>query len=245
MKGIGGAVLVTVILATACSWKGVAQPPEETQEWFPLSKGTTWVYEGTCKWTRSGSGEVAEKPVTWTMQVMETLTRCQVTAAVVKGYPLDLAHFENGKVPGDYLIVRVGPGKYYLLRQNRAEEALRRLRDERDLLHGLVRDEEIILDIPLVRGKIYGETEQITRQDQSYSWIVEDARPAKLRGIKGIASAGRKVEYEITLRTRPDHQIVDFVPGIGITRYVYGHHGTVSQTDVRLVEFHRGENSKK
>jgi len=245
MKGIGGAVLVIVIFATACSWKGAAQPPEESPEWFPLSKGATWVYKGTRKWTQSGSGEVAEKPVTWTMQVLETLTRDQVTAALVQGYPLDLAHFENGKAPGDYLIVRVGPGKYYLLRPNRTEEALRRLRDENDLLGGLVREDEIILDAPLVPGKIYGETEQITRRDKSYFWIVEDARPAELRGIKGIAPAGGKMEYEITQRTLPDHQIVDFVPGIGITRYVYGHHGTVSETDVKLVEFRRGESGRK
>ncbi len=245
MKGIGGAVLVTVILAAACSWKGAAQSPEETPEWFPLSKGTTWVYKGTSKWTRTGSGEVAEKPVTWRMQVLETLTRDQVTAAVVKGYPLDLAHLEDGKAPGDYLIVRVGPGKYYLLRQLRTEEVLRRLRDENDLLGGVVREDEIILDAPLVPGKIYGEADLITRQDKMYSWIVEEARPAELRGIKGIAPAGGKMEYEITQRTLPDHQIVEFVPGIGITRYVYGHHGTVSETDVKLVEFRRGESGRQ
>ena len=241
MKGIGGAVLVCVILASACSWKGAAQSPEERAEWLPLSTGTTWVYKGTSKWTRPGSGEVVEKPVTWQMQVLEALTRGQVTAAVVKGFPLDLAHFEEGKAPGDYLIVRVGPGKYFLVRQLRAEETLRRMRDENDPLGGLVREDELILDAPLVPGKFYGEADQITRQDQSYSWIAEDARPAELRGIKGIAPQGRKMEFEISLRTRPDHQIVTFVPGIGITRYVYGHHGTVSEVDVKLVEFRRGE----
>jgi hypothetical protein len=245
MKGIGGAVLVAAILATACSWKGAAQSPEETPEWFPLSAGTTWVYKGTSKWTRSDSGEVVEKSVTWKMQVLETLTRRQVTAAVVNGYPQDLAHFEEGKTPGDYLIVRVGPAKYYLVRQLRTEEALRRLRDENDLLGGLVGEDEIILDAPLVPGKIYGEADLITRQDRMYSWIVEDARPAELRGIKGVAPAGGRTEYEITYRTLPDHTIMNFVPGIGITRYVYGHHGTVSETDVQLVEFRRGEGGRK
>jgi hypothetical protein len=246
MKGIGGALLVAVLLASACSWKGAAQSPEETPpEWFPLSAGTTWVYKGTTKWTQSDSGEVAEKPVTWKMQVLETLTRAHVTAATVKGYPLDLAHFEESKAPGDYLIVRVGTSKYYLLRPNRVEEALRRLRDENDLLGGLVREDEIILDAPLVPGKIFGETNQITRQDRSYSWIVEDVRPADLRGIKGVAPDAQKLEYEVRQRTLPDHQIVTFVPGIGITHYVYGHHGTVSETDVKLVEFHRGENGRK
>lgn len=241
MRGTGGAVLVAVILTTACSWKGAAQSQVDVPEGLPLSNGTTWVYQGIIKWTRSGSGEVVEKPVTWKMEVLERLSRGQVTAAVVKGHPLDLAHFENGKAPGDYLMVRVGPGKYYLLRQNRRDEALQRLRDENDLLHGLVRDEEMFLDTPLVPGKIYGEVAQITRQDLSYSWIVESVGPAKLDGIKGIPPRGQKVQYELVHRTRPDHQIIDFVPGIGITRYIYGHHGTVSEIEVKLVEFRRGE----
>jgi len=240
MKGIGGAVLVTVILATACSWKGAAQPPEETQEWFPLSKGSTWVYQGTIKWTRSVSGEVTEKPVTWKMNVIETLTRGQVTAAVIKGHPLDLIHFDNGKSPGDYLIVRVGPGKYYLLQHKRAEEGLTKLRDDGDSLHDLVREEELFLDTPLATGKVFGEAAQITRQDASYCWIVEGARPAELDGIKGISVPGRKLQYELIYRTRPDHQEIDFVPGIGISRYKYAHHGTVSETEVKLVEFSRG-----
>ncbi len=241
MKGIGGAVLAAVVLAGACSWQGAAQSPAETPEWFPLSAGTTWVYRGTGKWTQSASGEVAEKPLTWTMQVLETLTRGQVTAAVVKGYPLDLAHFEEGMAPGDYLIVRVGAARCYLIRPPRVEETLRRLRDPNDPLAGLVREDEIILDAPLVAGKVYGEANQMTRQDRLYFWIVEDARPAELRGIRGVSPAVRKTEYEITHRTLPDHQVVYFVPGIGITRYVYGHHGTVSDTDVKLVEFHRGK----
>ena len=245
MKGIGAAVLITVMLATACTWKGAAQSPEEAPEWFPLSAGAMWVYKGTSKWTRSDSGEVVEKPVTWTMQVLETLSRGQVFAARVSGYPQDLAHYEEGNAPGDYLIVRVGPSKYYLVQQLRSEETLRRLRDEKDQLGGLVRENEIILDAPLVRGKIYGEADQITRQDGLYSWIVEDARPADLRGVKGVARAGGMTEYEITQRTLPDHTIVNFVPGIGITRYVYGHHGTVSETDVKLVEFRSGKAGRK
>lgn len=38
------------------------------------------------------------------------------------------------------------------------------------------------------------------------------------------------VEY----RSLPDYQAIDLVPGVGITRFVYVHHGTVAETDVRL-----------
>ncbi len=245
MKGIGGAVLVAVILTAACTWGGAAQSGEEAQRGFPLAKGTMWVYQGTTKWTQPKTGEVEERAVTWQMRITDLFTRGQVIAAVLKGHPADLAHFESGKEQGDYLIVRVGPGAYYLLRHTRGQEALRRLRDENDLLHGLVRGEEIFLDTPLTPGKIFGDAAQITRQDGSYCWTVESTRPAELEGIKGISSSDRRAEYHLVFRTRPDHEEIDFVPGIGITRYTYGHHGTVSETDVKLVEFRRGESSKK
>jgi len=38
----------------------------------------------------------------------------------------------------------------------------------------------------------------------------------------------------------PDHTIIDFVPGIGITGYSYIHHGTVSEVKVKLVDFRVG-----
>jgi hypothetical protein len=31
------------------------------------------------------------------------------------------------------------------------------------------------------------------------------------------------------------HQILEIAPGVGITRYVFVHHGTVATADVRLV----------
>jgi len=36
-------------------------------------------------------------------------------------------------------------------------------------------------------------------------------------------------------RSNPDHTFIEFAPSIGITGYVYGHHGTVASADVTLV----------
>jgi hypothetical protein len=33
----------------------------------------------------------------------------------------------------------------------------------------------------------------------------------------------------------PDHHFLDIVPGLGITRYLYGHHGTVAESEVKLI----------
>jgi len=241
MRTTLGITLLAATLAAFCTGSKAAPLPEEPKPIFPLSKGSAWTYQGTAKWTRPDSGQVVEKSLTWKMEITETLRRGHVLAAVLKGHPADVAHFQEGKAPGNYLIVQVGSAKLYLLREDRVPEALARLRDEQDALHGLVREEEIFLDAPLVAGKIFGEAAQLTRGDGSYCWVVEAEAPAQLQGIKGIGAANARTCYRLIYRTRPDHTETELVPGIGITRYVYVHHGTVAETDVKLVEYRQGE----
>ncbi len=241
MRGMAIVASITAALIASCSLKSLAERPEEVRDVFPLTPGSAWIYQGTVKWTRAESGEVVEKALTWKMQVVDTVERGHVTACVLEGHPADLAHFDNGKTPGDYLIVRVGPRKFYLLRHGRSQEALRRLRDQNDTLHGLVQEEELFLDTPLVPGEVFGPAEQVTRQDGSYYWIVEGERRIKLGHIKGVPAQTPNVEYQLAYRTRPDHTEVGFVPGLGITRYKYVHHGTVSEAEVRLVEYQPGK----
>jgi len=38
--------------------------------------------------------------------------------------------------------------------------------------------------------------------------------------------------------SNPDNAQFAFVPGVGITKYAYHHHGTVADTELQLVEFH-------
>lgn len=207
---------------------------------FPLAPGTTWTYQGQVKWTNAETQRIEEKSVVWTMEIVETLTRGYVLAAVVRGHPSDLAHFREGRAPGTYVIVRVGLAKFYLLKSTRAPEALARLRDADDLLHNLVYEDEIFLDAPLAAGKVFGETGQLTRQDASYLWVVEEERISTLENVKGVRPARRTV-FRLLYRTLPDREEIEFVPEVGIIRYAYAHHGTVSEADVRLVEYQAGK----
>lgn len=207
---------------------------------LPLAPGTVWTYAGTVKWTSAETQRVEEKSVEWKMEVEERLSRGHVHAAVLRGHPSDLAHYREGRAPGTYLVVRVGPGKYYLLRGRRAQEALQRLRDPNDLLHNLVHEDEIFLDFPLTPGKVFGEAGQLTRQDGSYVWVVEEERGAMLEGVKGLRG-GRRTVFRLLYRTLPDREDVEFVPEVGITRYRYVHHGTVAEADLRLVQFLPGK----
>jgi hypothetical protein len=62
-----------------------------------------------------------------------------------------------------------------------------------------------------------------------------------LSGIAGLPhEMPQEVDsYSLAYRTLPDDTKIDFVPGVGIVTYEYHHHGTVADTEVKLVEFHR------
>jgi hypothetical protein len=48
--------------------------------------------------------------------------------------------------------------------------------------------------------------------------------------------AVEKGRYEVTMRTNPDDETFELTPGIGLTRYIYHHHGTTLDVDARLVD---------
>ena len=77
---------------------------------------------------------------------------------------------------------------------------------------------------------------EIKRDDNMYCWAAEKVK-LHLNGVKGVSPQKEFTGFELAMRALTDHQFVTFVPGIGITAYIYGHHGTVSEGDVKLVEF--------
>ena len=236
-----------IVLLIFCSMSAVGRTQSETAPapFFPLKQGTYWIYQGDVRWTPSGSQEVNFAKLTWKMEIVEVFRRETITAARLKGHPEDLVWYEGeGAQPGDYVIVQVGP-RYYLVEGERAQEVWGRVKDETDVLVDLVHDDELFLEEPLALHETFGPADQIARTDFSYFWYVEQAEPTDLSGIKGFSqivgtsSQPLAMRYRLVYRTRPDHTFVDVVPGVGITRFIYGHHGTVAETDVKLVEFHQ------
>lgn len=79
------------------------------------------------------------------------------------------------------------------------------------------------------------------RTDNMYCWCIEKTRLVQASSeIAGVVLTQETTEYTLAFRTCPDHQIKRFVPGIGFTDIQYSHHGTVSDSDEHLVEFHTG-----
>jgi hypothetical protein len=210
-------------------------PSPSITEYFPLAKGAYWVYTGKVKWTLPNNTGIAEKEITWKMEVDRVLQRNAITGYKMVGAPWDLAWYEEGKTPSNYAIIQAG-GRFY----KTSVEAFWRLLNEDDYLRSLVDENNLILDIPLMVGKKFCDTLSIARPDGMYCWTVFDVNPFAALGVTGVDPSSTLPEYTIGNQTMPDHSRIYFVPGVGITGYEYGHHGTVSEADVRLSEYHPG-----
>jgi hypothetical protein len=206
---------------------------------FPMAVGNTWVYTGTIRWTPAGSNDVSEREIDWTMRIVDVIERWGLRAAVLEGHPSDLAWYGEGRERRRHLVLAIGEGEteqLYLLSDDRAGEVEKRLRNTDDSLIDLLNDYELFLDLPLSPLKRFCDLHSRTRQDYMYCWVVESVEPLDGLDVKGVDPEIARILYRVSHRTLPDHRIIEYVSGVGITSYVYGHHGTVSEVDVRLTE---------
>ena len=212
----------------------LAAPPA-----FPLSAGTVWTYRGLVKWTAADS-TVKAQTLTWTMTISRTISYRQYVLAVVKGHPLDLAWYDEAVKPGDYSIVYDGVSKYYLLSEENGAQVLARVRAASGDLADLLTPDDLFLALPLKAGKDFANDPSTPRTDHWYCWTVERAWTQPLTGITGLDPTPSHPSFRLAYRTNPDEQVMDFVPGIGLTAFTYIHHGTVAEAHLLLVGFHAG-----
>jgi len=229
--------IICAILLTLCGTLFAA--PQEP-DYFPLVKGNYWVYRGETKFLVRNPATEKNEPktevLTWRMEVVDTITHNLLFAALIKGAPHDLAWYEPGKARGDYLIVRVGTATYYLYSGETALEAWAKIKDETQSLVDLDDTGELFLDAPLMDGKVFGgDFHNLLRG--RYCWVVEGETPFNPKRFPAAGKLVNPRDFTLTYRTNPDHVFIDFVPGLGIVGYQYGHHGTLSETNLALIEF--------
>jgi hypothetical protein len=242
MRQITWIFIIAVLALPACSQESAEplasqatqSPTKAATADFPLSQGAYWIYEGTVKWQMGE--QVKEKTLSWKMEVIEVIKREPVVGYVMQGHPLDLAWYKEDRKPSDYVIIHLKPDKFYMA----STKVLSRLKDVNDSLSKLVTEGQLFLEFPLLPQKKFCAAEEITRLDGMYCWGVGGEEKVLLRGIKGITSTEPMAMYTLYFATMPDHEIVHFVPTIGFTHFEYVHHGTVSEVDMQLVEYHAG-----
>jgi hypothetical protein len=200
---------------------------------FAFPKGATWTYEGRVQWDDKGKPQ--QKTLTWKMTIADKIERGDgIVGYVMNGHPIDLAFYAADKKPSDYLFLAKGNRVYQITLIS--NEPVDRVRNKAKALDDLMSVETLVLDLPLATGKKFGPSQFVASPDGMNAWVVADVKPATLSGIKGLAIANA-TEYALELKTNPDRQTVYYVPNVGITRFTYHHNGTLSEVDVRLIEY--------
>jgi hypothetical protein len=201
-----------------------------------MAQGTYWNYQGLVRWTHD-INRVSETKVTWHTEISRFIQHPDVRAAVVNGFPSDLDWSNGRPQPSDSLLIESG-GKFYVVANERFTDALHQLEQASADSSNLLRDDDLFLQWPLQQGQKFCDSEGMARPDDWYCWVVESSRLSVLQGIAGVPSRKRP-EFVIAYRTNPDHIRFTFVPEIGLTTYEYRHHGTVADTELKLVELHQ------
>jgi hypothetical protein len=231
-------MLMALPLLSSCSTVII---PAGDPNYFPMTKGTSWKYEAHSEVSRHGEN-IATNDCIVECKVLDVYESAPFPAALFKGFPLEAdvwtgcTNFNNKSL----LVCIPGP-QYHLLDPADAK----RFNDANDFLLGLVSEDSLILDCPLIAGKRFGEFEQLTRIDYSYSWHVVSEEKLRIKGVKGISPWRKRVVYTIEYRTRPDFQSIVFTPGIGILEYIYHHNGTPCDVQLHLKEFTQPDPDKE
>ncbi len=201
---------------------------------LPLLPGTTWTYRVQVSWTVEGSSTVRDTTMVWKTKVLASLRRDTTIVATVENWPTAAAWWEPKQAADTTLLACVGNRLYHLTRKQTASGAGTSPPEASGPLEPSIND--LLLVFPLHEGMLYGQ-DPPDRTDSYYGWYVEQADPMP-PSLKRLGADGGDSLYTLAYRTYPDHQIIEFAPGLGIARYIYAHHGTVATADVQLIGVH-------
>jgi hypothetical protein len=216
-----------------------ARGQSKTDEDFPLTPGTYWVYQGIVRSWMQGSETGKTTDVTWKTSVIRAVQHDGLTIAVVKGMPGDLDWSEGDRTPKLSIVIRTPDAKFYLLEGDEAKSVLSELDNPHYSWPQVPIDDDWFLQLPLAEGMKFCDANGMRRDDGRYCWVSGPPHTVPLAGVKGIRE-GKHVAYRVEYLTLPDDMEFDFVPGIGMVTYEYHHHGTTADTELHLVEFHDG-----
>jgi len=224
-------ILLVLALFTAGCW--TVNIPADNPDYFPMARGVRWTYARHAEVSQTG-GNIVTNDGDVVCEVLDTAEKDGSTAAILRGFPLGMDVWsEKTNTTNDVLIVCVPASQYHLLNTN----VLAHFKSNEDLPLGLIDENSLILDCPLIASKRFGPFEQLMRPDFSYCWFVESEEKVRFFGIKGVSPWRKHIVYHMVYLTRPDVQHVLFAPSIGIVEYTYHHNGTPCDLRMRLKEF--------
>jgi hypothetical protein len=230
-------LVLALALAPAVFFAGART--DSSTDPFPLTEGTYWVYQGLVRYDEAGTENGAEAKVNWRMEIVRVLHRDDAKASIVKGFPDELNWSTGSAAPRESLLVLTNDGKVYRLDADRAAAAEQKFKDIHAALRDFLEDDDLWFQVPLAQGKKFCDEDSAKRDDDMYCWVVDALAQVSLNNIKGLP-ADSATSFTLSFRTNPDDSEIELVPGVGIIRYEYHHHGTLADTELKLVEFHAG-----
>jgi hypothetical protein len=188
---------------------------------IPLDEGTEWIYSARVRWTVINSNHERGAAIQWRTRVVKSFKTDTAMAAVISGFPTDLAWYEPGEEPGYSVIIETESGLFETSagREQEAEDLAKKAA-------GGAQVGEQLLRLPVRAGDCL-DRDNSGRTDNRYCWFVE----GRVKSARGYA-------WELTYQTNPDTTTFHIVPGVGVTRFSYDHHGIVASADVQLTGFH-------
>ena len=103
---------VLALALAACSSGGKKRPLTLEQmiaaDPLPLAKGAKWTYEVTVKKFDPDTNKETTKTLEWTTEVLDAREQNGITAYRVKGWPADLADFDQAPVATERTLLRSG-----------------------------------------------------------------------------------------------------------------------------------------
>jgi hypothetical protein len=231
------AVLSFVTLVSASI---LAREPKAS-DFFPLTVGTYWVYQGSVTWFDQDKNAEEKKEVSLTMSVEKVFRKGDTIFAVIDGFPSDL-NFSTGEVkPSRWVMIETENGKNEVFLHDLDPGVTLPATDDANpgpVLDSMMTDDNLLLEWPMARGNRFCDADSQKRDDAMYCWIVESSDRKATKSLNGGAHGESVPVFTLAYRTNPDDTQIEVAPGIGIVSYRYHHHGTTADTDLKLSEFH-------
>ncbi len=178
---------------------------------MPFKKGTQWQYAVQSEESLPASHPTSNQP--WTTSIAESYTSGELSVAVILGFPSDLVWAEPDQ-ENKFSLITLREDGLWLNKHTNSENPITLIES---VLAGQQLGEHILHPNPQIGDHIPEEG------GSRYGWSVESE--ITFNGLPG---------WRVMFRTNPDHQILDFVPTIGFSRYEYAHHGTVQNITAEL-----------
>ncbi len=103
----------TIFLLAALILAAAQSVFAQSQDIVPLKAGSIWKYRGRACWTIADSTRTKCSNIRWEMRVLQSVTENGKTAALVAGFPLDLAWYDPTTKPGYTVVSEDSQGLYF------------------------------------------------------------------------------------------------------------------------------------